>query len=380
MRVIYLLLLTLFATVSQAFAQDSASVHPVNIGLVYPLGVFGMQSANQVDRVSFFVIAGKSKSVTATAVAGVSNIITELGTGVQVAGFSNHIGTTWHSTSVAGFMNLVKSHADGVMLAGFLNKSVSFRGVQFAGFTNLVKKEVYGTQLAGFYNHASMNTGIQLAGFANTTGKAGVQVAGFLNKATDVKLQVGGFVNIAKKVKGVQVAGFINIADSSDCPIGLINIVKGGERQIAVSIDETGTLIGAFKSGGRRLYGILGVGYNVKESRSYKGETDHLYALQGGIGANLLDVGVARLKLEVTNTTLTAFKGSFYNKSALSILPSVRFGNRFEIFGGPTFNAISTKHGLGNDLRKHYIWSDHYSHERFNAIYIGVTGGLAMTI
>ncbi|RFS19701.1 hypothetical protein DVR12_21595 [Chitinophaga silvatica] len=371
MRVSYLLLL-LFTTVSKLQAQDS-SAHPINLGLVYPLSVYGKNAANQTDRVSVFAIAGVSKSTTAVAIAGVSNVIKQVGTGVQVAGFSNHIGTTWHSATVAGFMNQVKSHGDGAMVAGFMNSSVSFRGIQVAGFANFVKKEVYGSQVAGFMNVAKLNSTVQAAGFLNSGSKANVQIAGFCNNADEASVQVAGFINKAHKVKGVQVAGFINIADSSDYPIGIINIVKGGERQISVSIDETATVIAAFKSGGRYLYGILGAGYNVKESES-------LYALQAGVGANVFSLPVARLRVEALSTMMTSFKGDYYNRISLNVFPSVHVGKRIEIFGGPTFNWLFTENGLGIDLRKHYLWSETYKHDRFRALYVGVSGGVAVKI
>jgi hypothetical protein len=49
----------------------------------------------------------------------------------------------------------------------------------------------------------------------------------------------------------VQIAGFINIADSSDYSIGIINIIRQGEKGIGVSVDETKTAMVSFRSGGR---------------------------------------------------------------------------------------------------------------------------------
>lgn len=122
-------------------------------------------------------------------------------------------------------------------------------GLSIAGFSNIILDDASGCHLAGFAN-------------LTRNGSSGVQVAGFMNRSGDANMQVAGFINIARKVKGVQLAGFINIADSSDYPIGIINIIRNGEKSIGFSIDETRTALLTLRSGGRELYGILGLGYN----------------------------------------------------------------------------------------------------------------------
>ncbi|MBS0026963.1 hypothetical protein ACTJJ0_00505 [Chitinophaga sp. 22321] len=372
-RIIIIAVSVLFL-VNSAYAQTPLT-SPAHIGLVYPLSSNGKNAAAYTNHFSLHIIAGLSKAETGAAIAGISNIVKESSTGVLIAGISNHVGYTVHSGQIAGFMNQVKHDANGVQIAGFLNMAESMKGVQAAGFANLVSKDADGTQVAGFINKARNITQPQVAGFTNITHKGNVQVAGFFNKADEVHTQVAGFINIAKKVKGVQVAGFINIADSSECPIGLINIVKGGERQVSVSIDETTTLIGAFKSGGRTLYGILGAGYNLKNTAT------PMYALRIGIGAHLPLLSHFRLNVEGTNTFMTTFKGDGeYNRQTLGIYPAYRFGSRVEVFAGPTFNYLSTKHGLGEDLVSHYIWSEHVSNNRFRGGYIGAAGGVQVRL
>jgi hypothetical protein len=366
-RVILFFISVLFFTGS-AVAQAPLT-SPAHIGLVYPLSTNGKNAADYTNHFSLHIIAGVSKAETGAAIAGVSNVIKDSATGVQVAAFSNHTGTTYHSAQVAGFMNHVKKSAGGAQVAGFLNYDGSFAGFQAAGFANVVKGPANGVQVAGFMNTSAGNSQAQVAGFTNITKKGQVQVAGFMNKGEEVHSQVAGFINIAKKVKGVQVGGFINIADSSEYPIGLINIVKNGEKQVSVSIDETATMIAAFKSGSRLLYGILGIGYNVKNSTS-------LYALQGGIGAHLYLLSHFRLNLEATNTVLTDFKVGYYNRQSLGIFPAYRFGRRIEVFAGPTLNYVHTERGVGEDLVSHYIWSENVRNNRFNGAYIGAAGGI----
>ncbi|NLR61352.1 hypothetical protein HGH93_24845 [Chitinophaga polysaccharea] len=372
--IIYLII-ALFFFAGNSFAQTPLT-SPAHIGLVYPLSSNGKNAAAYTNHFSLHIIAGLSKAETGVAIAGISNIIKEQATGVQIGCFSNHIGTTYHAATIAGFMNHVKGNAGGATLAGFLNLiNGNVNGFQGAGFANLGAKDVNGTQMAGFINTAQSNAQAQLAGFSNIVkDKAAVQVAGFLNKADTVQHQIAGFINIAKKVKGVQVAGFINIADSSEYPIGLVNIVKGGEKQVSVSIDETMTTIAAFKSGGRVLYGILGIGYNLKDN------PNPLYALQGGIGAHLPLTAHFRINGEALNTVLTDFKKGYYHRQTVGIFPAYRFGNRVEIFAGPTFNFVSTKHDVGRDLVSHYIWSEDVSRNRFHGAYIGAAGGIQVTL
>ncbi|SEW54415.1 hypothetical protein [Chitinophaga arvensicola] len=364
----------LLCLATTAYAQHPLT-SPAHIGLVYPLSSNGKNAAAYTNHFSLNIIAGVSKAETGVAVAGISNIIKDSATGVQVAGFSNHIGKTFHAVTVAGFMNQVKTSADGAMVAGFLNLSGSLHGFQMAGFGNLVSGDVQGTQVAGFMNTAANNSQIQVAGFANMVKKdAKVQVVGFMNKAENVHSQVAGFINIAKKVKGVQVAGLINIADSSEYPIGLINIVKGGEKQVSLSIDETATTIASFKSGGRVLYGILGVGYNLKNN------PDPLYALQAGIGAHLPLLSHFRINAEATTMVLTNFKSGYYHRQSLGIFPAYRFGSRVEVFAGPTFNFVEAENGVGVDLTNHYIWSRDKRNDRFNGGYIGGTAGVQVKL
>lgn len=368
---IVIIVASILSLASTAFAQTPLT-SPAHIGFVYPLSSNGKNAAAYTNHFSLNIIAGLSKAETGAAIAGISNIIKDSATGVQIAGFSNHIGRTSRSVQLAGFMNQVKHDANGAQVAAFLNLDGSLKGFQAAGFANIVSKDVDGTQLGGFMNMARNNSEAQISGFTNITNKGNIQVTGFMNKADDVHVQVAGFLNVAKKVKGVQV-GFINIADSNECPIGAINIIKGGEKQVSVSIDETTTIMAAFKSGGRILYGILGAGYNAKNSTS-------LYALQAGIGAHLPLLSHFRINTEATATFMTAFKGGEFHRQTLGIYPAYRFGSRVEVFAGPTFNYVESKHGLGVDLVNHYIWSEDVRNNRFNGAYIGAAGGVQVRL
>lgn len=344
----------------------------VNIGIVYPFSTNGSNAGNCTNEFSFNLVAGVSAIETHYAFAGFSNIVRDRAYGFMGAGFSNHVRNGVQGFQIAGFMNTAGKNVLGLQLAGFMNTARNVYGGQIGGFMNIARKDAE-FQVAGFFNHSG-NTVMQTAGFMNIARNVGaVQAAGFCNLANDVSgAQVAGFMNKAKNVKGVQVAGFINIADSSDYPIGIVNIIQKGERSIGITIDETSTTLVAFRSGGRVMYGILGVGYNLKNDPS-------LYALEAGIGAHLLRVGNFRLNAEGALTTLTDFDKGVYMRSSLRVLPSYRFADRLEVFGGPTINQVYSTHNTGNSLVTDYIWSDRHP-DHFNGMYIGGMVGLQCRI
>jgi hypothetical protein len=314
-----------------------------NIGLTYPISSNGTRAKQYTNTFSLSAAVGMSASEKGVSIAGFSNIIFDSASGVQIAGFSNHIYNRSEGIQIAGFMNTVRNRSSGVLAAGFMNITGSSNGVNVAGFGNITRR----------------NSSV-------------VQVAGFINKAGDAGNQVAGFINVARKVKGVQVAGFINVADSSDYPIGFVNIIKNGEKTIGVSTDETLTTLLSFRSGGRTLYGIVGVGYNNKGSR-------RLAAWEAGLGAHLALTDNFRLNTELVNIGLTDFKNGDCFRSSVRVMPALRLGSRLEIFAGPSFNYVYSHKGQGADLVSHYLWSDKKNQD-IHGLYFGVTGGLAVRL
>ena len=168
---------------SALFAQSNEDKKTVfQLSFVPPLSTNGAYSHQYTNTVSLNLLVGISRNEEAFTWGGISNIILNDAKGFQMAGLSNYVGN------------------DG-------------QGVQSAGLANINKNKFSGFQMAGLANTASEMTGFQFAGLVN--------IAKEVNG-----LQVAGLVNIAKEVNGVQFAGLVNIADKSDCPIGLINIIK----------------------------------------------------------------------------------------------------------------------------------------------------------
>ena len=324
-RQISILMVLIFAGIN-TFAQQSSK--KINIGLVPPLSSNWTTASKDTNSFSLNAIAGVSAAET---------------------GFA-----------VAGFANFVRNNADGVLIAGFMNTSGSGHGVEIAGFGNFAKK----------------NSGTQIAGFANVGGNvSALQIGGFMNMAKNVKgAQIGGFMNIARTVHGTQFAGFINIADTADCQIGFVNISKNGEVGLAATIDENRTSLLTLRSGGKFLYGIIGMGYNLSNKKD-------VYAYEAGLGAHIVHAEPFRLNAELTNTALLNFKGLDYYRSAFALLPSIRFANRVDLFAGPSFVYLQTNSNEDIMRHKKYIssWGGKNGDD-FHAFYIGYNAGIAIRL
>lgn len=322
------------------FAQDAERTSAAHVGLIYPLSTNGKSAGAYTNQFSLHAIAGLSKAETGVAISGVALLIKDHAKGVQISGVSNVILNSAQGVQVAGIANVIRHDASGVQVAGFMNFGEEAGAVQVAGFSNITSKSVRGLQLSGF-----------------------------LNKTENVNTQVAGFLNIAKNVKGIQLAGLINIADSSDYPIGLLNFVKNGEKSISLTIDETSTMMASFRSGGRVLYGILGVGYNLKS------DNKSLYGMEAGLGAHIPVSNKFRINPEVASQTLSDFKKGDYFKSTLRILPAFKLTPQLEIFGGPALNYVDYSKGKGDGLVSKYLWKEAKG-EGLRGLYLGFNAGL----
>ncbi len=354
-------MVTLIGALASVVTLAQENKRGFNLGFVYPLSIQGSQSKEYTNVFSLHALVGLSRAERGFTVAGFGNMIIDNASGFQAAGFYNMIG----------------GNAEGFKAAGFFNTYRNATGFQAAGFANFSKGNITGFQAAGFMNMAHDFQGMQGAGFMNMADSIhGVQGAGFINIAGDVKgAQLAGYINIAKKVKGVQVSGFINIADSSEYPIAPINIIRNGEKYLGVTTDDNLSTIVAFRSGSKKLYGIVGLGYNFKNSKE-------VLVVQYGIGANFFARNNFRLKTEGTVTHLQGTGHGKVTKTSFSALPALRLGNNIELFGGASLNFTNTTSAEDSDMVRHYIWH-HTSYRddyRLYGMHIGYTAGLHIGI
>lgn len=139
-------------------------------------------------------------------------------------------------------------------------------GLQSSGILNITKGNVIGYQNAGITNISGDVKGLQHAGLSNHSKNIiGIQAAGIINTAKDViGLQVSGIFNKATKLKGYQI-GLINMAETVEKGggIGLLNLYKkDGYQEIEASVSDFQNIGISFKSGTKKLYSVLNVGYN----------------------------------------------------------------------------------------------------------------------
>lgn len=339
---LFTMLAAVFIQINPVKAQSTEgqdTIHPIQLSIIPGLSTLGKQSIQAVSRFSLNLIGGKTGGVAGFEVAGMFNINRADVRDVQLGGAFNWVGNNLSGVQAAGAVNRVANDVSGLQFAGAINQAGQVQGAQFAGAMN-VAKAIQGAQFAGGINIARDQTGTQVA----------------------------GAVNIGGHVQGVQLAGLLNIADSSDYPIGLINLVKNGRKSIAVEFDETGTASVVFRSGGRVLYGLLGVGYRF-------GDDFFDYALEGGLGARLVDKDRFSLAIEAVQRTTTDFD-EYTHMASLKVLPAYRFGNHLEVFGGPTANVIYADDDGGTMDAPGWVWYRRNGDGDVRSLHGGIIGGV----
>lgn len=341
-------LLFLGMTTQAQEKKDSTTLikRPADIGLIYPVSTNGTRAAQYSNAFSLQGLAGVSGAVTGCAVAGIANLINQDGSGAAIAGIGNLIGGQTRGAQLAGILNVIQRKATGFQAAGILNNTGTFDGAQIAGIGNIT----------GGNSH-------------------GIQIGGLFNKAGNVHVQMAGLLNKALKVKGIQLSGMVNIADSSDYPLGFINIIKNGQRSLQLTTDESLNTVVSFRSGSRVTYGIIGVGYNLKKGNA-------IYELETGFGAHIINRSKTfQLNGEATMLTQTDFKSGHAFRYALSLLPEIHLTNRLSVFAGPTANLVlDYSHGKMSGIVPHYVWTTTGKNGHFIGGYFGATGGIGITL
>ena len=274
-------------------------------------------------------------------------------------------------------------------------------GVQIAGLVNRVESQGKGLAVTAVWNSYKSHTGVQIGGFNFAEKMRGLQI-GFNNNSVDIQGAQIGFVNIsesAQSFKGIQIGiinlrrssgfqiGLCNVSANNQYPLGLVNIVKDGEMNLGFTYDEIGSITAQFRSGGRYLYGIVGLGYNVKSFSNH-------FVAQGGIGAHLSFSSKFRIDTELLAKMLTRTYVYFGDNEeerknrqkefdfrqltgySLGIFPSFKLSEKIELFGGPTLNYLQTQ-TLENEklFPSKYIWRD-FNSTSLKQLYVGYSLGL----
>ncbi len=342
---------------------------PFQMSLIPGLSSKGMFSSQTISKFSLNLIGGYTAGIEGMELAGIFNINKRDVKSVQAAGIFNLVGGGSKGVQVGGIYNSVYRNIDGLQVGGIYNHvRENAEGLQIGGIVNQVNNDA-DVQIAGIVNHAKNSNHFQLAGITNhATKSAGFQLAGISNIVGDsVNHQVSAIVNRAKKVKGFQLS-LINIAEENDNPLGLLNFIKNGEKNLGLSFDESGFTHFAFRSGGRKMYGILGVAYNLRD-------VDTPIGIEAGFGIHLIPDSKFSLDTEFLSLSASDFQEISNHLQSFRLFPGYRFGNHFRIFAGPSLNFAFLDPGQ-EDFTNGWNILDKTTSTRIYRSYGGISGGI----
>lgn len=333
-------------------------------------------AAQVAEAIPSINIVGVVRNQKSLALGGLANIVHEDAYGVQIGGLYNHIGDMGCGLTVAGLANTTLGHYYGAQIGGLWNYATDAKGLMIGGLGNMTRGEFDGLQIAGLFNLVRHKGSRLPDGWENAEflvfrhfDVRGMQLAGLTNIAEDVcGVQFAGLVNVARRVKGVQFASILNVAEESDCPIGLINIIKEGDKGIALTYDMLGNAVVSFRSGGKYTYGILGVGYNQTAA-------DKLVA-EAGYG---IQIPICRW-FDVNNEFKATALGLSGDNSPCTfsylLAPSITLWRHLNLFGGPSINYWMSDADIAENLNLNKGLWHKVNDKGVQRLYIGYQVGL----
>lgn len=327
------------------------------VTLITPLGSNGINNLNTVNHFSFNAWIGASAAleglefgglvnaerdyVHGTQFAGLANVVRNNVKGAQFAGLANVSGGSTEGMQAAGLSNVVLKDSRSVQLAGLANIVLGDNHApQLAGLVNVTQGLASGAQVAGLVNVAAEGSrAIQLAGLVNVANRYadGGQVAGLANVTTqDVQgIQLAGLFNRAGRVFGSQI-GLINVADSvSGATIGFLSIVRKGYKSLDIWGSEA--LYGniAFKTGTRRFYNILALGFQPRKGFVRWG-VGYGVGTEGRL-SNHLRLNLEAIAYQINENEWWTSKLNMLNQAKLTL--GIRLSEKTYLALGPTFNV-----------------------------------------
>ena len=384
--IILLLANMLVATIFAQVEEEKKSAF--QLSFVPPLSTQGTEAPKYTNAFSFNILAGVSKNVTSFSLSSLGMYVVNDLKGVHISGLATIARNNGGGIMISSLLNRTKDF-QGFQLSGLLNMANKTEGFQISGLGNIAKADMEGFQLSGLINTAKHVDGSQMGGLMNISlDVEGFQISSLVNTAKNVEgFQLSGFINVAKDVNGFQIAGLMNIADNNEYPLGLINIIKNnGEMSLGVSYDEIGSTVLSFRSGGRILYGIVGIGFNHK--------FDNDMVVEAGLGWHIPVSSRFRVNCELMNdhfitmgerTTsyydgggsekVVVNKGIEASHSRLSIMPAFKLLPKWEIFAGPSFNYLESDN-IGNEsvFPNNSLWKK-YTDNKLQQLYFGFSVG-----
>lgn len=316
--------------------------------------------------------------------------------GLVIGTFFNAIQGSAYGVQLAGVINYAKKKSYGLSIAGLHGFHTQFNGLQLSGIS--YSRQLRGAQV-GVFNTTIKFKGIQLGGFNRSDNINGVQIAlaanGTSNETGNLKGGQIGFFNNGNVITKIGLVnngeskfqvGFANFSSSNNYPIGLINIIENGEITAGLNIDGIGNAIAQFRSGGKALYGILGIGYNLQPASKHS-------VIKLGLGGNAYFTPHFRMNLEFAFKPMSIALMASSEKElkrrrenhdfkemshySFALLPSFKFlkTSPIEFYIGPTFNFLTTN-SLENEniFPSKHVWRD-FNEQSLHQLYIGFEFG-----
>lgn len=349
-------------------------------------------------------------------ISGLGNIAGDDLEGIQATGLINVAGHNSSGLQFSGFGNFAQGDIEGLQGAGVVNAAWGdISGLQAAGLANIAKDDVEGLQAAGILNFAGSNiSGLQAAGAANVAlgdieglmvaagvnvareNASGLFAAGVLNVANNVEgLVFSGGANIARNLTGVQFASVLNLSEeATGVQIGLINIAKefegvpigfisyygNGRKNIDVRFSDGGFTDVGLTLGTHRVYNSALFGYNTLLDRNV-----YRIGLAIGLEKNINDsfqnwsdeTMYVNQEFALTHQFEEEWNRDLNLIYSYKFLLGKRFGNRFSIYGGPTFNAQISRVDGADDYSWYSLWSPQWKGRDYQ-FWVGFTGGIRL--
>jgi hypothetical protein len=232
---------------------------PVDVAFLYPIGLAGL-TAPRVN-LGLGLLVERVGQVDGLMLTGVGGWVDDAVTGAALSGVLLKTGPLT-GAALSGAVLVGTGDVAGLTASVLTVTAGDVTGAQLA-VLNLTSGAAWGAQLGVGNLAAGGLTGAQL-GVVNVAPGAGTGgQLGLVNVGGDLAGAQVGLVNIAAHVAGAQV-GLLNIAETSDAPVGLLNIITRGRAKLAVWTNETSVANVAFKLGGEHVYSSLSVGFNPR--------------------------------------------------------------------------------------------------------------------
>ena len=224
---------------------------PVDIAFIYPIGIAGFALPAPRINVGLGLIAERVGAVDGAMVSSVVGWVDDEVHGAAITGAFLKVGGL-RGLGISGGVVVSTGDVVGLTTSLVTVTRANVVGLQ-AALANVTTGTTRGLQVGLGNFSAGGFVGMQDALLNIATEPSwGVQV-GLLNVGGEVTGTQLGLLNIASHVKGAQV-GLLNIAQTSDAPIGLLNIITRGHVKLAAWTNETSVANVALKLGGAHVY------------------------------------------------------------------------------------------------------------------------------